>query len=326
VRFSHLYIEERALCYPLTEMAMACFDDAVFVIIDSYKNLFNRPRQDFGAQKKSVKLILAVKSPPFCYEVSDNCQTFGLEQSHYTTPMLGCPYDCDYCYLHGKLPSANQVLFVNTRDFQDAATALVAERKDPSAPVQLSLAYDTDLLPFEKELDLCRDWIALAKKTPDLVVEIRTKSAAYKALKGVAPVENVRLAWSLSPVEVIRRYEHRAPSLARRLESMKQAARDGWSVRPCIDPVIPVKGWQTLYKDMIDTAFKTLPPEAVDQVAVGSFRLGEGHLKRMKKERPHCDLFYRPLQIAESDLEAFVDQHLCPHFSKEKIALWKPPS
>ncbi len=323
MRFSHIYVEHRARGYPLTDRIIARFRDATIVEMGNYKRLFNRPRQDFRAQQRSAKLILAVKRSPFVYPVSENCQTFGFARSVYTTPMLGCPFDCDYCYLHGMLSSANLVLFVNLPDFFDAVTALGRTSKDP---VQVSLTYGTDILPLEGDFGLCREWIRFVRGREGLVLEIRTKSAAYDALEGVRPARNVTLAWSLSPDAVVRRYEHRTPSLRRRLEAMGAAAGDGWSLRPCFDPVIPVEGWEAMYGDLFARTFEAIPPGAAAQVAVGSLRLGDTHLKRMRAARPRCDLFHRPLRLPEAALETVVAKTLYQHIEKEKVELWKPPS
>jgi spore photoproduct lyase len=145
-------------------------------------------------------------------------------------------------------------------------------------------------------------------------------------LKGIAPSQNVKLAWSLAPDEVIRKYEHRTPSLEKRLSAVRRAARDGWPIRLCFDPVIPIEGWQKRYQETITEVFEAVPPYRVEHVAVGPFRVNETYFKRMKQARPRCDLFYRAATIDPEELEAFVEKAFGPFIEKEKIALWKPPS
>jgi spore photoproduct lyase len=54
--FSHLYIEQRAMDYPLTADLLARFPKAVRIPITNYKEIFNRPRQSWEKQKLSLKL------------------------------------------------------------------------------------------------------------------------------------------------------------------------------------------------------------------------------------------------------------------------------
>ena len=46
MRFAHIYVEERALGYPLTERILAKLPDAHVIKIRHYKDVFDRKRQD----------------------------------------------------------------------------------------------------------------------------------------------------------------------------------------------------------------------------------------------------------------------------------------
>ena len=63
--FSHIYLEKGAEEYSLTKLALAKFSKSKIVLIDHYKDFFNRPNQDFQVQKSSMNLILAKKQVLF---------------------------------------------------------------------------------------------------------------------------------------------------------------------------------------------------------------------------------------------------------------------
>ena len=65
-----------------------------------------------------MKLILAIKKPPFIYKGTDILQDGGFKNFYYNTPFLNCLYNCDYCFLQGMYPSANMVVFVNQSEMQ----------------------------------------------------------------------------------------------------------------------------------------------------------------------------------------------------------------
>ena len=114
--FSHIYIEEGALEFEVTRAVLARFEQASVIPISSYKDVFNRPQQEWQTQKQSQKLILAVKPDDLLYKASDIAPDFGHEHFYYNTPLLNCVYDCSYCFLQGLYPSANLVFFVNQAD------------------------------------------------------------------------------------------------------------------------------------------------------------------------------------------------------------------
>ena len=118
--FSHIYVESSAKDYPLTKACLTRFPKAAVVDVQDYKSIFNRPNQDFQIQKKSMKMILAVKKPPFIYKGTGILQDGGFKNFYYNTPILNCLYNCDYCFLQGMYPSANLVVFVNQEEMESA--------------------------------------------------------------------------------------------------------------------------------------------------------------------------------------------------------------
>lgn len=322
-RFSHIYLERAARETPLAKRVLTRFKDSQVVQIDNYKRVFNRPKQCFSLQKQAPKLIIAIKKPPFLYRGSDNCQSYGYQNFFYTTPMLGCPFNCDYCYLQGMYPSAYIVLFANHTDFLEAARKQAVDSPAAEATLYTSISYDTDILPFEDTTHYAREWIHLARETPNLRLEIRTKSAAYRALHNIPPSPKVVLSWSLAPPDIVKLHEHGAPSLDRRLSAIKQAIADGWPVRLCFDPVLPTADLEDSYGKTVSRIFEEVSPNDIADATVGPFRMGKTHFQRIKRMRRDCALFYGG--AAENTLQAvkFVTEKLSAYLPEEKVILWK---
>jgi spore photoproduct lyase len=322
--FSHIYVEEEALSFPMTEAIFKKFPMAERIPLKNYKTIFNRPNQNFPSQKRSMQLILAVKKDNFLYEGSDFSQNMGHMNFYYTTLILNCVYNCDYCYLQGMYPSANVVVFVNGQDFFQAALDKLKKEK-----VYLAISYDTDLLAFENVVPYCKDWIAFAREHESLTVEIRTKSANWRPLQTVAPVNNVILAWTLSPKAIADRYELGAAPLNQRLEAVSHALKKGWNVRLCFDPLILGDGWRTAWADLIRETSRTLPIAKVHDVSAGVFRMNADYLRRIRKQRTDSPLVHYPFEFKNgaasySALETneageFVLNLLSEYLPKDKI-------
>ena len=69
-KFSHIYVEDQAFNYPDTKLILDKFKNSEIIKINNYKEVFNRSGQNWRLQKKSQKLILAVKKDGFLYELS----------------------------------------------------------------------------------------------------------------------------------------------------------------------------------------------------------------------------------------------------------------
>lgn len=323
-RFSHLYIEREARHYPIAKRVMERFPAAVRVDIEHYKEVFARPRQRFAAQKTARKLILAVQKSPLVYPGAKVCHDFGHARFFYTSSVLNCVYDCEYCFLQGMFPSANIVVFVNIEDSFAEVERLLAD-----GPVYLSVSYESDLLAFEPIVPLASQWIEFARAQPELTLEIRTKSAAYAAIRQLTPAANVVLAWTMTPERVARSHEPLTPAFSARLHSAKQALEDGWKVRICFDPMLYIEDWQSAYGECVKQVFAALPPQAVHDVSIGTFRAPKDYLKTMRKQRPDSALLHYPFvnengvmgypKALEQEMIDFMRESVARHFPAERI-------
>lgn len=322
--FSHIYVERDARESHVTQRLLTRIRKATVIEIESYKELFNRPRQEWSHQKESLTLILAVRRDSFLYQGSPFVPNFDHTRFYYNTPVLNCLYGCEYCYLQGMFPSPNIVVFANQEDFMSEAVTTIGD-----APAYLCISYDTDLLAFENLLGYCRSWISFAKTHQNITIEIRTKSPNFGALRDLEPIRNTVLAWTLSPDSIISRFEHKTPPLASRLASVKEAIQRGWQVRLCFDPLLLVKDWETQYSGMIETVFDSLDGDSLLDISIGVFRINSSYLRTMQSRNRASALVQFPYTVVngsasytDNDREtlcSFVMEKLKNYISPEKI-------
>lgn len=339
--FSHIYVE-RALIGGIEEAGssgqsrfqeqvshiLSHFPKARVVVIEHYKDMFNRSRQNSFLQKQSPALILAQKSQNLIYPGAPVCQDFGNRHFYYTSCMMNCIFDCEYCYLQGMYPSANIVVFLNLQEVFDQVDSLLIEH--PS--VYLCVSFDTDLMAMEQILGFCRSWCLFAASRPGLTIEIRTKSAAFHTLSGLEPSDRVILAWTLSPQEIVSRYEHHTASLAARLASAREAIDKGWQVRLCFDPLLMEPDWKVQYRELAKATFDAIPADSVLDASLGSFRVSCDYLKRMRRQRPDSIVLNYPFEAdhgvyhygaASEQITDYMADLLKNYLPEEKLFIWK---
>ena len=327
MKFTHIYVEEKLKKDPAAARILARFPKAQVIYVRHYKDVFNRSHQSFMRQKAHQALILAKKEGQLIYEGAPVCQNFGNYYFYYTSCMMNCIFDCEYCYLQGMYPSGNIVLFVNLEDIFEEVRRLLTKH-----PVYLCISYDTDLLAVENMTGFVKAWCAFARQYEQLTVEIRTKSAAFDQIRQIEAPKNVILAWSVSPEVIARQYEHFAAPTEARLLSAKTAWTCGWRIRLCLEPLLYIQGWQDIYGALIRRIFEIVPPHAVTDMSVGEFRVSVQYLKTMRRQRPgSADLFYPytadrgvyhyDRKLSESML-SFVTEELKKYISKQQIYLW----
>lgn len=325
--FSHIYIEKEVRNDPVTKRIIARYPKSVLIEINHYKDVFNRSHQNYRIQKQSPNLILAKKQHNLIYEGASVCQSFGNQHFYYTSSVMNCIYDCEYCYLQGMYPSANLVVFVNLEEIFEEVEQLLDKH-----PVYLCVSYDTDLLAMEQILGYVKEWISFATLHPELTLEIRTKSADQSLFEQLQPLDNVIFAWTLSPQKVTDCFERHTPSLKSRLACVGTAAGKGFRVRLCFDPLIYFAGWEEEYQAMLTEVFDKLAPEQIMDVSIGVFRIPQDYLKRMRNQSKTSSITHFPYvndkgvyhygKELTDHLITFVYEKIQDKIPRNKIFLW----
>lgn len=328
--FRHIYVEREVLFHTVTKQFIERFKHASVIPIDHYKDVFNRSRQNLRAQETEPALILAANRGTLFYPGAPVCQSFGEEHFMYTSCIMNCLYDCDYCYLQGMYPSGTMVVFVNLEDYFKELDRLLEKH-----PVYLCCSYDSDLTALCGVLPHAEAFCRYALSHPDLRLELRTKSAALPFIRQLPAAKNIVMAFTLSPQEIISRYEHYTPSLNARLNTAKEAAKKGFSLRLCFDPVLDVPNAAELYTTLVDETFSVLSPEEIADISLGVFRLSKDYIKQLKKAKPSCAFSHYPYTLSDGvchydanrcdELLNAVKEALYRHrITNDKLFIWTP--
>lgn len=331
--FHHVYVERKLRGqYDVTGIIDKLSGSRV-VWINHYKDIFNRKGQSLAFQKKSPALILAKKEGKLVYNGSKECQSFGNEHFYYTSCMMNCLFDCEYCYLQGMYPSADVVLFMNLDDIFHEVDELLREHG-----VYLCISYDTDLVALENITGYCRRWIEYAKNRVGLTIELRTKaelSDSFIRMLDEKECENIIFAFTLSTDMIQLSYEHNTPSIQSRIASIMRASQKGLNVRVCFDPLLTYADLSALkkaYGTLIDKLFESVTDQMLYDVSLGEFRVPCDYLKRMRKRRPDSKLLAYQFEIEDgsfccgkngTELADYVEECLRKHLSPEKIYRWR---
>ena len=282
----YVYVEKDASAYSACGRILAGFGGANIIPIENYKDVFCRANQNYRLQKSKPALILAVNRSGFIYRGADNCQNFGNDSFYYCSLSKNCLFSCDYCYLQGMYRSGNIVVFVNIEDCFRETEALLCEK----GKVYMCLSYDSDIFAMEKTLKYVKEWNEFARKhvEQDFSAEVRTKSASTVFFKENEPCDGMIFAWTLSPEAVVKALEKRTAPASKRLEAAVYAAKHGFRVRLCLDPVTDLgdgkmRGHYAELASMIESS--GIAP-FLDSVSVGPFRVPSEYVKLFRHNAP----------------------------------------
>jgi spore photoproduct lyase len=185
--------------------------------------------------------------------------------------MLNCIYDCRYCFLQGMYRSAHYVLFVNYDEFFSAMDAKLMAHDGED--VWFFSGYDCDSLALDPLTGFAQHLLSYLETRPHAMVELRTKSTQIRALLGQAPLSNVIVAFSLTPEPAAVALEHKAPSVAKRINAMTQLAQNGWRLGLRFDPLLDDVRFEEHYQSLFRDIFDRIDPACIHSITIGPFRM-----------------------------------------------------
>ena len=289
MKFSAVYIEQAIAEHELVQRIISRVSGTPIITIKRYGEVFNRAGQNFRIQKRAPALVLAKKHGG---TVLPSPEGYGFEQSRgfYFSHMLNCLYDCRYCFLQGMYRSAHYVLFVNYEDFMAGIDAIALNHEEGTV---FYSGYDCDSLAMEPISAFCESFIPFFANRPKSILEIRTKSTQVRQLLDFQPIDNCVVAMSFTPEAASKRWEHKVPTLSKRLQSMKKLQLAGWKIAVRFEPVIGGAGVESEYDRLFSQTFSALSADELHSVSLGEFRLPVQFHKNLVKLYPDEDLLAR---------------------------------
>ena len=247
----------------------------------------------------------------------------GQKNFYYASSMMNCPFDCEYCYLKGMYPSSNMVVFVNLEGYGSDV-----EEKLKEGPMYVCASYDTDLLAMNPLTGHADFWKEMALTHDNLLVELRTKAA----VQVTDNIPNIIYAFTVSPEDVVGRFEKFTAPVSARISAAAKAIANGAKVRLCFDPIIKIPEWKEAYKKLIDECSAQIDFQKLTDVSVGTFRISADYLNKMRRAYPDSKTAWYPYVIKdgvaqyEPETDKAMQEYVCAllekHIGREKIFTW----
>ena len=223
--------------------------------------------------------------------------------------------------------SANFVLFVNYEDFFTSISKKINEYNGKT--LTFFSGYDCDSLAFDKLSGFADEALNFFSDFPNTELELRTKSIAISSLLQRKALSNCVVAFSLSPAEIAKSLDSKAPSISRRISAIKQLAAAGWKIGLRFDPLIYTSDWQKLYSSLFSEIMEGLDPSVLHSISYGPLRFPKKMYKKAAKLHPDHKLFAFPMEEAngvisygtkiETQMHDFLKSELNNYTSENKI-------
>jgi spore photoproduct lyase len=281
-----IFVERRALRYQMTQEILRRLPAVPVREIDSYQNTASREfglNRRIAAEKRS--LILAVKDGELVKQVERDLFR-PTPDEYYIIHSLGCPFDCEYCFLYDYLDHQRPTIFVNLPDIlnriEEISAATIPASSSPT--LFFHAGEFSDALAYDHLTNLSQPLVELFAQQKQARLEMRTKSDYVENLLSLRHNGQTVISWTFSPQEIVGRIEHQTASLDERIRAAQRVQGAGYAVGLRFDPIVWYPDWQSGYKEMIAKIFSTLDAQKIPDISLGMFRATPG-LRRVIQHR-----------------------------------------
>jgi spore photoproduct lyase len=195
-----------------------------------------------------------------CPAYSDRTICCGL---HTLDAVRGCPFACTYCTIQTFYPEIAEIE-------ADLAGQLSRLDLDPQRGYHIGTGQASDSLAWGNRgghLDALLDF---ASAHPNVLLELKTKSARVDDLLVRAVPDNVVVSWSMNTPAIIRNEEHGTASLDQRLTAARSLADHRVAVAFHFHPMVFYEGWNGDYPAVAARLRESFEPSEVWFISMGS--------------------------------------------------------
>ncbi len=279
--------------------------------IDDKRELFKRVRKNYERIKnlpKSYENFSQKEQGPnrVFVEVADKDVGFGMCPvaspktrccNLWTLDVVeSCGYDCSYCSIQSFY---NQDKVTVISDLKNKLSAL---KLDPDQIYHIGTGQSSDSLMWGNLEGILDALIDFAKRHPNVILELKTKSDNVSYLLKNEYPPNIIVTWSLNPQKIVESEERLSAPLDKRLKAAKKIADKGRLVGFHFHPMIHYAEYKRDYKIIFDRLVKEFDPKSVAMVSFGTLTFIKPVIRQLRARGSFSKILQMPMEDAAGKL------------------------
>ncbi len=230
-----------------------------------------------------------------------------------------CGYGCSYCSIQSFF-DGKQISF--DRGFADKLKNLTL---DAEKTYHIGTGQSSDSLMWGNSHGVLDAVIDFARANPNVILELKTKSANIGHLLRVDAPKNIICTWSLNTPTLIHHEEHGTASLDKRLDAARKVADAGYLVGFHFHPIVHYDRWQSDYQLVVEQLGALFKPEEVALVSMGTLTYIKSVIRDIRKRAIPTQILKMPM-VDTAGKQSYPDEiklSLFTHVYNSFPASWK---
>jgi spore photoproduct lyase len=210
--------------------------------------------------------------------------------------VMNCGYGCSYCSIQSFYHHDEIVFHENFRD------KLSDIKLDPERIYHIGTGQSSDSLLWGNRNNVLRDLFDWVGEHPNVILELKTKSANINYLLNNVVPRNVIVTWSVNAETIVNNEEHRTAPLHSRLAAARRVADKGIVVGFHLHPIVAFKGWQQEYDALAGELVSSFYPQEVALVSLGTLTYIKPVIKTLRQRKLKSKILQMPMEDAAGKL------------------------
>ncbi|MBF0431490.1 MAG: hypothetical protein HQK83_09440 [Fibrobacteria bacterium] len=243
---------------------------------------FQIKEKSYPAKKANMTLPqYQIESKTLQGEFFRTCQAFSEQTLCCNLKVLNiidnCAMDCAYCILHNHYDDAVIKVPTNLKEQLQKLSIPKDQRW------RVGTGEHSDSLLLGNKNNVLTDLCDFAKKTPHIILELKTKSSNVEFFLHNNVPPNICCSWTLNSPTIIAHEEHKTAGLKQRLRAARLVANRGVKIGFHLHPMIYYKGWEKDYQNLIGELITLFEPHEVLWLSFGTVTIIKGLEKELRK-------------------------------------------
>jgi len=267
--------------------------DLFIFLKKSYDEIKNQKKDyaTFLPQKKNFREIKIAQTPfedkilglcPVASEKTRCCNLQTLDAAR------NCGFDCSYCSIQSFYHDDTVLIDKNLKE------KLQNLLLDPEKIYHIGTGQSSDSLMWGDKEGILTALVEFAKKNPNVILELKTKSANVAELLALRPPRNVIVTWTLNTETIIKNEEFLTASLKERLNAARLVSDAGQLVGFHFHPMVYYKDFEKDYADVAKKVLTLFKPEEVALLSLGTLTYTKSVMNKIRKRGMQSKILQMP--------------------------------
>jgi spore photoproduct lyase len=212
-----------------------------------------------------------------------------------------CGYGCSYCSIQSFF-DGKQISF--DKGFADKLKNL---ELDADKTYHIGTGQSSDSLMWGNSHGVLDAVIDFARAHPNVILELKTKSANVNHLLRADAPKNIICTWSLNTPTLIQNEEHGTASLDKRLNAARKVVDAGYLVGFHFHPIVHYDQWQQDYALVVEQLGSSFNPEEVALVSMGTLTYIKSVIREIRKRAIPTQILKMPM-IDSNGKQSYPDE------------------